>query len=224
LKGTFQIEALQKKIAEERYTRFPVYEGTLDNIIGLVHIKDVFTPLSKRDSGEPFAVQSILRPILTVPKTTAITKLMTLMQYKKAHLTVVISEYGETAGIVTLEDILEEIVGEVQDEFDTLEEGVRSEVEVLANGSYSVDGLMTVDTFAERFGVTFGALHSTTIAGYVFGEVGRIPTVGDSISIGMYQLQVEAMDHFRIARLRIERIEKVVADLQENRVRTRVYR
>ena len=142
---------------------------------------------------------------------------MTLMQHKKAHLTVVISEYGETAGIVTLEDI----VGEVQDEFDTLEEGVRSEVEVLANGSYSVDGLMTVDTFAERFGVTFGALHSTTIAGYVFGEVGRIPTVGDSISIGMYQLQVEAMDHFRIARLRVERIEKVVADLQENRVRTR---
>ena len=145
LKGTFQIEDLQKKIAEERYTRFPVYEGTLDNIIGLVHIKDVFTPLSKRNSGEPLAVQSILRPILTVPKTTAITKLMTLMQHKKAHLTVVISEYGETAGIVTLEDILEEIVGEVQDEFDTLEEGVRSEVEVLANGSYSVDGLMTVE-------------------------------------------------------------------------------
>ena len=213
------IEDLKKKIAEERYTRFPVYEGTLDNIIGLVHIKDVFTPLSKRDSGEPLAVQSILRPVLTVPKTTAITKLMTLMQHKKAHLTVVISEYGETAGIVTLE----EIVGEVQDEFDTLEEGVRSEVEVLANGSYSVDGLMTVDTFAERFGVTFGALHSVTIAGYVFGELGRIPTVGDSISLGKYQLQVEAMDHFRIARLRIERIEhdsvemhKYVESTEEN--------
>ncbi|OLC60652.1 MAG: hypothetical protein AUH89_03725 [Ktedonobacter sp. 13_1_40CM_4_52_4] len=209
------IEDLQQKIAEERYTRFPVYEGTLDNIIGLVHIKDVFTPLSKRDSGEPLAVQSILRPVLTVPKTTAITKLMTLMQHKKAHLTVVISEYGETAGIVTLEDILEEIVGEVQDEFDTLEEGVRSEVEVLANGSYSVDGLMTVDTFAERFGVTFGALHSVTIAGYVFGELGRIPTVGDSISLGKYQLQVEAMDHFRIARLRVERIEHDSVDMHK---------
>jgi len=209
------IEDLQQKIAEEHYTRFPVYEGTLDNIIGLVHLKDVFTLLNKRDSDEPFAVQSILRPILTVPKTTSIPKLMTLMQSQKAHLAVVIGEYGETAGIVTLEDILEEIVGEVQDEFDTLEEGVRSEVEKLADGSYSVDGLMMVDAFAERFGVTFGALHSATIAGYVFGELGRIPTVGDSISVGKYQLQVEVMDHFRIARLRVERIEHGNVDMHE---------
>jgi magnesium and cobalt exporter, CNNM family len=208
-------EQLRERVAQERYTRFPVYEGTLDNIIGLVHIKDVFTLLSKRDSGEPFAVQSILRPVLMVPKTTAITKMMTLMQHKKAHLAVVISEYGETAGIVTLEDILEEIVGEVQDEFDTLEEGVRSEVEILADGSYSVDGLMTVDAFADRFGVTFGALHSATIAGYVFGELGRIPKVGDSISIGKYRLQVEAMDHFRIARLRVKRIKHESVDMRE---------
>jgi putative hemolysin len=184
-------------------------------MIGLVHIKDVFTLLSKRDSGEPFTVQSILRPVLMVPKTTAITKMMTLMQHKNAHLAVVISEYGETAGIVTLGDILEEIVGEVQDEFDTIGEGVRSEVEVLADGSYSVDGLMTVDAFAERFGVTFGALHSATIAGYVFGELGRIPTVGDSISLGKYRLQVEAMDHFRIARLRVERTEHELVDMRE---------
>jgi CBS domain containing-hemolysin-like protein len=210
-----KIEDLQQKIAEEHYTRFPVYEGTLDNIIGLVHLKDVFTLLNKRDSGEPFAVQSILRPILTVPKTTSIPKLMTLMQSQKAHLAVVIGEYGETAGIVTLEDILEEIVGEVQDEFDTLEEGVRSEVEKLADGSYSVDGLMMVDAFAERFGVKLDTLHSATIAGYVFGELGRIPTVGDSISVGKYQLQVEAMDHFRIARLRVERIEHDSVDMYE---------
>jgi len=210
-----KIEDLQQKIAEEHYTRFPVYEGTLDNIIGLVHLKDVFTLLNKRDSGEPFAVQSILRPILTVPKTTSIPKLMTLMQSQKAHLAAVIGEYGETAGIVTLEDILEEIVGEVQDEFDTLEEGVRSEVEKLADGSYSVDGLMMVDAFAERFGVKLDTLHSATIAGYVFGELGRIPTVGDSISVGKYQLQVEAMHHFRIARLRVERIEHDNVDMHE---------
>jgi len=92
---------------------------------------------------------------------------------------------------------------------------------MLADGSYSVAGLMTVDAFAERLGVTFDALHSATIAGYVFGELGHVPKVGDSISIGEYRLAVETMDHLRIARLRVERIEKVVADLQENRVRTR---
>jgi putative hemolysin len=215
------IEDLQKKITEERYTRFPVYEGTPDNIIGLVHIKDVFNLLSSRGSGEQFTVQSIFRPVLSTPKTTTITKLMTLMQNQKAHLTVVIDEYGGTAGIVTLEDILEEIVGEVQDEFDIPEEGVRSEVETQAYGSYSVDGLMTVDAFAEQFGGSFDSAHYKTIAGYVFNELGRIPKVSDSVYSGEYRLEVEAMDNLRIARLRVERIEKVIADLQEKRLRTR---
>jgi len=214
-------EQLREKVAEERYTRLPVYEGTLDNIIGLVHIKDVFTLLSKRDSGEPFSVQHILLPILAVPKTTTITKLMTQMQNKKAHLAVVIDEYGGTVGIVTLEDILEEIVGEVQDEFDIPEEGVRPEVMTRADGSYSVDGLMTVDAFAERFGGSFDSAHYKTIAGYVFNELGHVPKVGDSASSGKYRLEVEAMDHLRIARLQVERIEKVIANLQENKERTK---
>ncbi len=214
-------EQFLEKAAEERYTRFPVYEGTLDNIIGVVHIKDVFALVSKRRSDEPFTVQSILRPVLNVPKTASITKLMALMQNKKAHLTVVIGQYGETAGIVTLEDIMEEIVGEVQDEFDTLEEGVRSEVELQADGSYSVDGLMSIGAFAEKFGVSFGDIYYATIAGYVLGELSRIPKVGDTVYIDGYRLQVEAMDHLRIARLRVERAEQVAADLHENRVRTK---
>jgi putative hemolysin len=215
------LEQLREKVAEERYTRLPVYEGTLDNIIGMVHIKDVFPLLSMGSCDDPFTVQNILRPVLSVPKTTSITKLMTLMQSQKAHLTVVIDEYGETAGIVTLEDIMEEIVGEVQDEFDTLEEGVRPVVEMRADGSYSVDGLMSIDAFAEKFGGSFDSASYKTIAGYVFSELGRIPKVGDSVSSGEYRLAVEAMDHLRIARLRVEQIEKLVPDLQENRVRTR---
>jgi CBS domain containing-hemolysin-like protein len=92
---------------------------------------------------------------------------------------------------------------------------VCSEVEKLADGSCSVDGLMMVGAFAERFGVTLDTLHSATIAGYVFGELGRIPTVGDSISVGKYQLLVEAMDHFRIARQRVERTEHDSVDIGE---------
>jgi len=87
----------------------------------------------------------------------------------------------------------------VQDEFDTLEEGVCSEVEMQADGSYSVDGLITVDAFAEKFAVSFGNAHYHTIAGYVLAELGRVPKVDDSVYIGEYRLQVEAMDHLRIA-------------------------
>jgi putative hemolysin len=216
-----RLAQLREKVAEERYTRLPVYEGTLDNIIGMVHIKDVFTLLSMGSCDDPFTVQNILRPVLSVPKTTSITKLMALMQSQKAHLTVVIDEYGETAGIVTLEDILEEIVGEVQDEFDTPEEGVRPQVEIHADGSSSVDGLISSDAFAEQFGGSFDSASYKTVAGYVFSELGRVPKVGDSVSSGGYRLTVEAMDHLRIARLRVERIEKGVADLQENRVRAK---
>jgi putative hemolysin len=216
-----RLAQLREKVAEEHYTRLPVYEGTLANILGMVHIKDVFTQLGKSGASGPFTVQSILRPVLTVPKTTSITKLMALMQSQQAHLTVVIDEYGETAGIVTLEDILEELVGEVQDEFDTAEEGVRPVVEMRAEGSYSVDGLMSIDAFAEQFGGSFHSASYKTVAGYVFSELGHIPKVGDSVSLRGYRLTVEAMDHLRIARLRVERIEKGVADLQENRARTR---
>ena len=214
------LEQFLEKVAEERYTRFLVYQGTLDTITGMVHIKDVFAFLSRRRADEPFTIQSILRPVLNVPKMTSITKLMTLMQSQKAHLAVVVGEYGETAGIVTLEDIMEEIVGEVQDEFDTLEEGVRSEVEMQADGSYSVDGLMTIGAFAERFGVIFGKAYYKTIAGSVFGQLGQIPKVGDSVYLGEYRLQVEAMDHLRIARLRVECVEPVALDSHESSVST----
>jgi putative hemolysin len=216
-----RLAPLREKVAEERYTRLPVYEGTLDNIIGMVHIEDVFPLLSRGSCDDPFTVQNILRPVLSVPKTTSITKLMALMQSQKAHLTVVIDEYGETAGIVTLEDILEEIVGEVQDEFDTPEESVRPQVEMHADGSYSVDGLLSIDAFAEQFGGSFDSASYKTVAGYFFSELGRIPKVGDSVFSGRYRLAVEAMDHLRIARLRVERIEKGVADLQENSGRAR---
>ena len=141
------------------------------------------------------------------------------MQGKKEHLAVVIDEYGGTVGIVTLEDILEEIVGEVQDEFDTPEEGVRPEVEKRADGSYLVDGLITVDAFAGRFGGSFDNANYKTITGYVFDKLGRIPEVGDSVTSGEYRLEVEAMDRFRIVRLRVEQIGKAVADLHGEQVK-----
>jgi CBS domain containing-hemolysin-like protein len=206
---------LVEAAAEERYTRFPVYAGTLDNIVGVVHVKDLFQWLGKAHRDHQFSITDILRPVIKVPETVLVEDLLTQMQTKQVHLTVVIDEYGGTAGIVTLEDILEEIVGEVQDEFDTREEGARSEVEVLADGSSSVDGLMAVQDFADRFGVELGETDYETVAGYVFGELGRTPGVGDKVEVGNYILSVEEMDNLRIARLRVEKVEIPDPELDE---------
>jgi CBS domain containing-hemolysin-like protein len=199
-------DELVQTAADQHYTRLPVYQGTLDNISGVIHVKDLFTLLPRFHQNQPFDIHKILRPVLRVPETVLIEDLLTQMQAKKVHLTVLIDEYGGTAGIVTLEDIIEEIVGEVQDEFDTAERDSHEEVEVLPDGSSSVDGMMKIDDFAARFGVTIEETDYETIAGYVFGELGRTPIVGDVVLLDKCQLRVEEMDNLRIARLRVEPI------------------
>lgn len=197
------LEALADFVIQQRYTRFPVYAGTIDNIIGIVHIKDLLAQLRKNPSGAAFDIQQILRPVLEVPESFLIEELLPLMQSRKAHMVVVLDEYGGTAGIVTLEDIIEEIVGEVQDEFDTGTRQRRPVIEILPDGTTSVDGLLTLRDFAERFGVDFEDSDYETIGGYVFGALGRAPIIGDEVAVGQYGLRVEELDNLRIARLRL---------------------
>lgn len=200
---TISCEDLQATLAHERYTRLPVYEDTIDTIIGVVHLKDVFELGHTPSRSAVFDIRSLLRPVLTVPETTSIGILLTQMRSSQTHFAVVIDEYGGTAGIVTMEDIVEEIVGEVQDEFDTREEGVYSEVEVQADGSSLVDGLMIVDAFAERFGVHVEQTHANTIGGYMLEQLDRLPQIGDIVLVDGQQLRVEEMDHMRIARIHV---------------------
>lgn len=195
--------------SKERYTRYPVYDGTLDNIIGVIHIKDLFALLHQRqqdapDMGTTFDQKQILRPVLRVPETVLIDHLLTQMRAKQVHLAVLIDEYGGTAGIVTLEDILEELVGEVQDEFDTRAEGSRPQIEILADGSSSVNGLMTIEEFSDHFGLTLSSTDYETVAGYVFGQLGHTGVVGDEIVLAPYRIWVEEIDDLRIARLRVQ--------------------
>lgn len=199
---TIAFEQLQAKLAHERYTRLPVYEGTIDSILGVIHIKDIFA-LMCTPSHDAFDIHRLLRPVLAVPETTSISTLLTQMRSTRNHFAVVVDEYGGTAGIVTLEDIVEEIVGEVQDEFDTHEEGVYFEVEVQEDGSSLVDGLMMIDAFAERFGVHVPHTHTNTVGGYMLEQLDRLPRVDDTVSIDSLRLCVEEMDHMRIARIRV---------------------
>ncbi|GCE47838.1 CBS domain containing-hemolysin-like protein [Thermosporothrix hazakensis] len=214
---TVTLDQLKQIISEERYTRYPVYQGNLDTIVGLVHIKDVLTYLDTHPESATFDIQRLQRPILAVPETITLETLLARMRTSRTHMAVVIDEYGSTAGIVTLEDIVEELVGEVQDEFDTREAGVRSEVEMHPDGTSTIDGLMSLAGFEERFGVTIEHTHVHTIGGYVFEQIDRIPRINDEVTVDHYVLRVEEMDQRRVARVRVIPIknEEAQAELVE---------
>jgi putative hemolysin len=199
------LEHVQAVFAQEQYTRLPVYEASLENIVGIVHLKDVFTRSRTLTQAEPADLAPLLRPVLYVTERTSIEAVLTQMRSKRIHLAIVLDEYGATAGMVTLEDIVEEIVGEVQDEFDTRERGVRPEVEPLADGSWSVDGLMALSSFADQFGIRPERSSAHSVGGYVFERLDRLPQVGDTVVLAQYRLRVEALDQRRIARVRVER-------------------
>jgi CBS domain containing-hemolysin-like protein len=199
------LEQVQVIFATEQYTRLPAYEGSLENIVGMVHLKDVFTLSRTPVARASFELTRLLRPVLYVTQTTTIENVLSYMKNSRIHLAIVLDEYGATAGMVALEDIVEEIVGEVQDEFDTREQGVRPEVERLSDGTASVDGLMALSNFADQFGVKLPLSSAHTIGGYIFEYLDRLPTVGDSIPLGDYRLRVEELDGRRIARVHVER-------------------
>jgi CBS domain containing-hemolysin-like protein len=229
------LDELVDNASDERFTRFPVYRNTLDQIVGVIHVKDLFPLLREREhqhslpnkgissknatngtstpdvqsEKKKISLAEIIRPALNVPESMHVADLLTLMRQKKAHIAVVIDEYGGTAGIVTLEDVLEELVGEVQDEFDTGEDDTIAEIELRPDGSALVSGLVMLDTIEEHFGLTIPREQAEvfdTIGGYVLGVLGRVPAVGDQVRLDDYQLTVVKMDGLRVDRLLIERV------------------
>lgn len=207
------LEAVLDIVTREHYTRFPVYQGTIDNVIGVLHVKDLLDRVHRK-SPDNFVLRQILRPILKVPETIPIESLLEQMRLRQNHMALLIDEYGGTAGLVTLEDILEEIIGEVRDEFDTDKEDRRSDLEVLDDGSSSISGLLPLREFEERFGVTFVDPEYETIGGYVFGQIGSSPTLGDKVEIAPYYLEVTELNDLRIARLSVKKLAGAEAEDQ----------
>ncbi len=197
--------------ADERYTRYPVYQGSLDKVIGVVHVKDLFGVLRKGQVPADFSLQQIVRPVLTVPETLHVVDLLTQMRSRQVHIAVLIDEYGGTAGIVTLEDILEEIVGDVRDEFDTQEGGVAYEIEARADGTTLVSGLFSLSELSERFGLEIDQEQLDeydSLGGYIQGQLGRIPKLGDQLTLEQYRLKVEQMDGLRVDRVSFSPLEE----------------
>jgi len=177
------------------HSMFPVYEGDLDHIVGIAHVKDLVRV--QHDERRVATLRGLMREALFVPDTIRLDKLLQQFRVKKHHLAIVLDEYGGTAGLVTLEDVVEKIVGEVQDPFDRS----TPEIQRLPDGSALVDGLTLIETVNDKLALNLRDEHYDTIAGYVLGRLGRMAQVGDTLEVGRARLRVEALDGLRIARL-----------------------
>ncbi|MDU4959509.1 MAG: hemolysin family protein [Sporomusaceae bacterium] len=186
-----------EKALEEQLTRYPVCDPDKDNIIGFVHIKDLLAALAK---GESPALRDMAREMTAAPESMAISDLLKLMQKNKAQIAIVIDEYGGTAGLVTVEDILEEIVGEIQDEFD--EE--RPLVEMRSDNAHSVDGRMLLDDVNEVFGLDLDEFD--TLGGWLSAQVEMPPRIGRQVDYNGYSFMIEEADNMRISRVLLRRL------------------
>jgi CBS domain containing-hemolysin-like protein len=183
-------------IREGTHTRFPLCDGDLDHVVGVLHIKDLFVHGAHGD--RPPDIRALAREALFVPEGLQIDKLLALFQKKQLHLAVVLDEYGGTSGIVTLEDVLEELIGEIQDEFD--EEPAK--VQDLGKDRWSVDASLPLDEFLERFTIPVPEQDGVdTVAGLVLDRLGRLARVGDAIEFGGRRIEVVRMRGRRILRV-----------------------
>jgi CBS domain containing-hemolysin-like protein len=185
----------------EQFTRYPVCDPDKDNIIGFVHTKDLLAALAK---GESPTLREMVREVLAVPEAMPISNLLKLLQKDRAQIAIVIDEYGGTAGLVTVEDILEEIVGEIQDEFD--EE--RPFVEIREDNSHSVDGRLLLDEVNEVFELKLDSDDVDTLGGWVYARVESPPKIGQKIIYEEYEFVIEEADNMRVTRVLLRKIAR----------------
>jgi len=188
-------EALQA-VLDSPYTRYPVYRESLDDIVGVLHVRDLVAAIYDRGLAAVDLVE-IVRPAYMVPETKDLAALLTEFRRTNQHLAIVIDEYGSTEGIVTLEDLLEEIVGEIEDEFDLPDETV----ERVDDNTVRIDGTFTIDDFNETFDVEIPEEDYHTVAGFVFGQLGRAAVPGDEVAHDGVRFHVESVEGQRINRL-----------------------
>jgi len=183
------------KVAQTPFSRIPVYEGDIDHIIGTLHIKDLLRVVSKK---KKIMLRKIIAKPIFVPETKKIDKLMKQLQKERMHLAVVVDDYGVTQGIITLEDLLEELVGEIADESDT-----EPEMRKVSEGVFELEGTMHLDDIRKMAGVNCSSEEYDTIGGFVLEKLGRIPKKGEKVQLPTATIQVLKVDKNRIIEVRI---------------------
>ena len=211
LPGDMPVHRAVRELSKAPHSRYPVTGDSADDIIGFVHVRDLLDP---EVSGRSTPVAEVARSVLALPDTVRVLRALSEMRRTSSHLAIVLDEYGGTAGIVTMEDLVEELIGEITDEYDVVEE---PRVGVL--GDLEVDGLITLDEFGERTGFVLPEGPYDTVAGYFMAQLGQLPNVGDSIQCTVQpvdeadveptslELKVTELDGRRAARLVVHRVD-----------------
>ena len=178
------------------YSRLPVYQDSYDNVVGFVHIRDLLGPAAPERTT---LVDQVIRPIKFLPISKTVLSALSEMRRERAHMAIVADEYGGTAGIITLEDLVEELVGDIRDEYDTGEAVAKK----LPRGEVEVDGLLNLDEFEEQTSIRLPEGPYETVAGFVLAALGELPEPGASVGVPGYTITVTDMDARRISRLRV---------------------
>ena len=184
-------------VKETGHTRYPLCAEDKDHVIGMVHIRDLMD-LDMCGPGNK-DLRTVMREILVVPEGMSVARLLQAMRRKRIHMAVVADEYGGTAGLVALQDVLEEIVGDIQDEHDVVGE---AEIQRLPGGSYEFDGRVLLDDVSELLNIRLVDHEEDTLGGYIFGLLGRRPELGDEVNIGDYRFSVLQVNGFRVVRVK----------------------
>ena len=182
------------------HSRVPVYQGSIDNIVGLLYAKDLLR--AWKDGDQPAGLRDLLRPAYFVPETKKVDELLAELQQKRIHLAVVVDEYGGTAGIVTLEDIVEEIVGEIRDEYDINEEAMFERVN---DDEYVFDARIDLDEVNDRLRLELPSGESDSLGGFIYGQLGHVPAPAEKINTDRAEFEVLSVAGRRIRKVRVRR-------------------
>ena len=196
-----------KQVSDSSHSRYPVVGRDEDDVLGFVHVRDLLLP--NHPAGRAATVGDLVRDVKRLPGTAGVLTALSEMRRENQHLAIVVDEYGGTDGIVTLEDLIEEVIGEIYDEYD---EDVAGEGEERPDGPHEVDGLLNLDDFREVTGLQLPEGPYETVAGYVLAELGRLPVVGDTVEVEGRTLTVLELDGRRIARLSVGPAPQPVAE------------
>lgn len=183
---------------ESPHTKFPVYETDADNVIGVVYVKDLVKVLSA--PREQHTIRSLMRDVLLVPDTLPVENLLARFRNRRQQIAIVLDEFGGTAGLVTLADIVEELVGELADEF---EKATAPEIQRFKDGSALLDGRMSIAEVNDAFKLNLTDPNYDTVGGFVMGRLDRIPEIGDTVTVNDVLLRIEAMDGLRVERVSV---------------------